>query len=146
MKKVVAMALATMFLAGQAAHAADPQQERQETMKGVGQAMGQLAKTAKGEIDFDAEAVKASFQTMNNAAQSFADQFPEGTESGHETEAGPKIWSDRDGFNKAVKQFETDTASAVNNAPQDLDSLRAALGQVGQNCKTCHEGYRVKKN
>lgn len=145
MKNAVALALAAMFIAGQA-YAADPQQDRQETMKGVGQSMGMLGKTAKSEIDFDAEAVKTAFQNMNNAAKEFADQFPEGSETGHDTEASPNIWSDRDGFNAAVKQFESDTADAVAAAPQNLDEFKAAFGKVAKNCGTCHEKYRVKKN
>ncbi len=91
MKNAVTLALAAMFIAGQAAYAADPQQERQETMKGVGQAMGHLGKTVKCEIDYDAAAVADSFQKMNGASKNFLDKFPDGAETGHETEAGPKI-------------------------------------------------------
>lgn len=145
MKKTVVLALAVMFITGQATYAAEPQQERQETMKGVGQAMGQLGKTVKGEIDYDADAVAASFQTMNDASKNFLDKFPEGSETGHETEASPKIWSDRAGFEQAVKKLETDTHNALKAAPQNLDEFKAAFGQVAQNCKTCHETYRLKK-
>lgn len=145
MKNALALALAALFLSGQAALATEPQVERQESMKSVGQAMGTLAKTAKGEIDYDAVAVEEAFAAMNTAAVNFIDQFPEGTETGHETEASPNIWSDRPGFEKAVKQFDTDTANAVAAAPQDLAAFRAEFGKVAQNCKTCHETYRVSK-
>ncbi|MEM9104450.1 MAG: cytochrome c [Pseudomonadota bacterium] len=145
MRNAVALALTAMFVTAHA-YAADPQQQRQETMKGVGQSMGMLGKTAKGEIEFDAEAVKTAFANMNTAAKAFADQFPEGSESGHNTEASPKIWSDREGFDNAVKQFQTDTAEAVSAAPQDLDSFKASFGKVARNCGTCHETYRVKTN
>jgi cytochrome c556 len=146
MRNAVALALVAMFGAATVATAANPQQERQETMKDVGRAMGQLGRTIKGEVDFDADAVKASFQKMSDASKNFFDQFPEGSESGHETEASPKIWSDRAGFEEAVRQFELDTAEAVMAAPHDVDSFKAAFGKVAQNCKTCHESYRVKNN
>lgn len=67
--------------------------------------MGTLAKTAKGEVDYDATAVATAIQTMNDATKNFVEKFPEGSESGHETEAGPEIWSDRDGFQKSVDKF-----------------------------------------
>ncbi|MEX3008057.1 cytochrome c [Hoeflea sp. TYP-13] len=145
MKNAVALALAAVFLTGQAVYAAEPQQERQQTMKGVGEAMGTLAKTIKGEIEYDATAVANAFKKMNEASRNFADKFPEGSETGHETEASPKIWSDRPGFEKAVQEFEADTDSAVKAAPKDIDEFKAAFGRVAENCKTCHETYRVKK-
>ncbi|WP_136658569.1 cytochrome c [Nitratireductor sp. XY-223] len=145
MKNALAIAIAALFLSGNAAVAAEPQVERQQSMKSVGQAMGTLAKTAKGEIDYDATAVIEAFAAMNTAAVNFIDQFPEGTETGHETEASPNIWSDRAGFEEAVKKFDTDTANAVIAAPHDIAAFRAEFGKVAQNCKTCHETYRVSK-
>jgi cytochrome c556 len=29
---------------------------------------------------------------------------------------------------------------------KDLDSLKAALGNMGKNCGGCHEAYRIKKS
>ena len=145
MKNAVAIALATVFLTGQAVWAAEPQEQRQQSMKTVGQAMGTLAKTAKGEIDYDAAKVEKAFKSMHTAAASFAGKFPEGSETGHETEASPKIWSDRPGFEKATQKFDDDLAHAIAAAPQDIDAFRAQFGRVAQNCKTCHETYRVKK-
>ncbi len=146
MKYTVALTLAAALVASPVLAAGTPQEERQLTMKSVGQAMGTLAKTAKGEINYDAAAVAKAFQTMNDATKNFVEKFPEGTETGHDTEASPKIWSDRTGFESAVDKFGNDTSNAVAAAPQDLDAFKVQFGKVAKNCSTCHEAYRVKKN
>ena len=84
----VAAALAALG-AGAVVAADEPQVVRQEMMKKVGGAMGALAGIAKGEKPYDAEIVKASLTTMSEVAKAFPDQFPAGSEAGHETEASP---------------------------------------------------------
>ncbi|MFZ1813252.1 MAG: cytochrome c [Rhizobiaceae bacterium] len=146
MKKLVfALAAAGMLFSG-LAHA-DAISDRKAVMKEkVGASMGVLAKTAKGEMDFDAAAVLAAFQTINSATEGFADLFPAGSESGGETTASPKIWEDMDGFKAALAKLRSDAAAAADAAPQDKDAFMVVFGQVAGNCKACHETYRVMKN
>ncbi|WP_162130128.1 cytochrome c, partial [Phyllobacterium sp. YR531] len=37
-------------------------------------------------------------------------------------------------------------AAAVAADPKDLESFKTAFSQVSQNCGTCHQAFRVKKN
>lgn len=134
---ISAMAAATAFAAG------DPAVERQAMMKNVGAATGAAAKMVKGEAPFDAVAAELSLRVMNAAANGFGHLFPEGSETGAETEASPAIWSDRAGFDAAVAKFATDTTVAGPIA--DLDAFKAAFGAATANCGACHKAYRVKK-
>lgn len=126
---------------------ADAISDRQEKMKAVGKSMGIVGKMAKGETDFDGQAALAAFVAMKEAADGFEELFPEGSETGGDTEASPKIFSDREGFEKTHADFEADLETVTSGeAPADVAALRASVGMVGENCGTCHKAYRVKKN
>ena len=124
----------------------EPQVVRQEMMKKVGGATGAMAKMVKGESDFDAAAVLAALTTMSEVAGSFGEYFPEGSETGFETEAAPAIWSDRAGFDEQIAAFKADADAGIAAAPADLDGLKAVFGPLTKNCGTCHETYRLKKS
>eukprot|EP01025_Chloroclados_australasicus_P068312 TRINITY_DN94823_c0_g1_i1.p4 TRINITY_DN94823_c0_g1~~TRINITY_DN94823_c0_g1_i1.p4 ORF type:complete len:146 (-),score=28.00 TRINITY_DN94823_c0_g1_i1:437-874(-) len=123
---------------------ADAIADRKAVMKEkVGASMGVLVKTVKGEMAYDAEAVKAAFTTMREGTNGFADLFPEGSESGGKTTADPKIWSDMDGFKAALAKFHGDLDEAIAANPADKDAYMPVFGKVAANCKACHETYRV---
>jgi cytochrome c556 len=124
----------------------EPQVVRQEMMKKVGGATGAMAKMVKGEADFDAAAALAALTTMSEVAATYGDMFPEGSETGMETEAAPAIWSDRAGFDAAVAKFKASADAGVAAAPADLDGLKAVFGPLTKNCGACHEVYRLKKS
>ena len=124
----------------------EPQVVRQEMMKKVGGATGAMAKMVKGEADFDAGAVLAALTTMSEVAGTIGVHFPEGSETGFETEAAPAIWSDRADFDEKMAAFKADADAGVAAAPADLDGLKAVFGPLTKNCGTCHETYRLKKS
>ena len=94
---------------------------------------------------FDAEAAMASFKVWQNTANEAGELFPEGSETGHDTEARETIWTDRDGFNKEMTNFSNQVNAAILASPDSLETLNAAAGPVFKACKACHEGYRVEK-
>ena len=145
MKKIVLTAGLLAMSFGMA-HA-DPIADRQALMKDMGRAVGSVAKMAQGQQEFDAAAVKAAFATMAADAQKLdADTlFPEGTETGGDTEASPKIWEDRAAFKAQIAKYQEDTAAAVAANPQDLASFQTTFKSVTANCGSCHQSYRVKK-
>jgi cytochrome c556 len=144
--RILAAAVALAAIGAGAVVAADePQVVRQEMMKKVGGAMGALAGIAKGEKPYDAEIVKASLTTMSEVAKAFPEQFPAGSETGHETEAKPNIWETMDDFKAKAAKLGTDADSVLASLPADQAAVGAALGVIGPNCGGCHEVYRVKK-
>lgn len=142
MKHILLAGLAGLLVAGPAL--ADPAVKRQAAMSHVGAAAKASGAMLKGEAEFDAEKALLAMRIMNATAQGFGALFPEGSETGAKTEAGPKIWSDRAGFDAANDKFIADTQAAIDAAPADLDAFKAAFGQVASNCKACHTDYRVK--
>jgi cytochrome c556 len=124
----------------------EPQVVRQEMMKKVGGATGAMAKMVKGEADFDAAAVLTALSTMSEVAGTIGEYFPEGSESGFETEALPAIWTNMDDFKAKLAAFKADADAGIAAAPADLDGLKAVFGPLTKNCGTCHETYRMKKS
>ncbi len=125
--------------------AAEPIADRKANMKERGGVMRVLAPVAQGKQPFDSATILDALEKLNASAQAATDVatlYPAGTETG-DTKAGPKIWSDADGFKAASDKFAAAAAAAVEAAPQDLESFRAAFGPVAAGCGTCHEAYRL---
>ena len=144
MKKLT-LALAGLSLTVAMAFAG-PVEDREALMKQRGGAVGALMKFAKGETAYDAAAVLAQLQALQeNAgkAKDVAALWPEG--SAGDSEAGPAIWSDAAGFQAAHDKFAADVKAAVDAAPADPAALQTALGTIAQNCGACHQTYRVTK-
>ena len=144
-RTLAAAAALAVIGAGAVVAADEPQVVRQEMMKKVGGAMGALAGIAKGEKPYDAEVVKASLTTMSEVAKAFPDQFPAGSETGHETEAKADIWEKMDDFKAKAAKLGADADTVLAGLPADQAAVGAALGTLGPNCGGCHEVYRVKK-
>jgi cytochrome c556 len=121
-----------------------PQEARHEVMEDVGDAAKPIGKMLKGERTFDAAVVMESFKTWSAAAGVFGDMFPEGSETGGDTEAKATIWTDREGFDAQLALYAEAVEAAIGEAPQDLEALKAAAGPVFKECKACHEEYRVE--
>lgn len=149
MKRLIALSAAPLLaLAVFATTAsADPIADRQALMKDQGKAVGSIAPIAKGEKSFDAATVMTALKKINDDAQKLdpATLFPAGSDTG-DTTASPKIWEDNAAFVAAIDKYKADVAAAVAADPKDLESFKTAFNQVTQNCGTCHQAFRIKKN
>lgn len=143
---VAASAACLVLTVGTAFAADDPIADRQAIMENVGKATGVGGAMAKGEMDYDPVKAMLMFRTQNAAIIGFTELFPEGSETGGETEAKPEIWSDREGFEKRAADMREASAKLIENTPQDLESFRAAFKELTQTCGACHEDFRVKKD
>ena len=123
----------------------DPIAQRRETMKGVGAATRTGTQMTKGEIPFDAAKAKEVLQVYAAAADRMHNYFPETSKTGGETTAAPTIWQNQADFRKRFDDWaaEIQRASAQTN---DLESFRAAFGNITKACGGCHETYRIKKS
>lgn len=121
-----------------------PQEKRHEMMESVGDAAKKIGGMLKGEVAFDADIANAGLAVWDDVAGTFGEMFPEGSESGYDTEAAPAIWTDRAGFENELANFADAAGAAVAANPQDLEALKAATGPVFKVCKSCHETYRIE--
>ena len=145
LRLITAFALAVVALP-LAAQPADPIAQRQAMMKQNGRDTGAGAKMLKGEVPFDAAMAMKIFKEMNDSSKKFGGLFPKGSETGGDTEAAPAIWAKPAEFKAAVMKFDADTAAAMAAKPATLDAFKAQFISVTGNCKSCHEGFRIKKN
>jgi cytochrome c556 len=137
---VLACVAATAVFAQQ-----EPQAVRQDLMKGIGRSVGTLGGIAKGEQPYDMETVRDALTTINTNIQAFPDYFPEGSESGLETEAKPDIWSKKDDFHAKARELEDVSSSLLADLPSDRQGVQQAVQAIGPVCGDCHESYRVKR-
>ena len=142
---IKSITLSTLFIAGVAIAGSDPIKTRQHLMEDTRDAAKVIGGMLKQEQAFDAEAAMAAFKIWKKTALEASDLFPEGSETGHETEAKASIWTDRDGFNQKMADFNTQVDAAIAASPDSLEALKGAAGPVFKTCKGCHEGYRVEK-
>ncbi len=141
--------LATLFIvgAGVAVAQSDPQIERNDQMKAMGQQFyGALARMARGDAPFDQARVQAAWPLIEAAAKKAAPLYSAAPGQGAPNarySPSPKIWEDKADFDarfvtlaKAIADNKGKTAS--------LDEVKAAVGAVGQVCSGCHEKYQVR--
>ncbi|MGD9020438.1 MAG: cytochrome c [Lysobacterales bacterium] len=123
----------------------DPILDRQQLMEETRDAAKTVGGMLKGAQPFDAEAAMQAFEAWKKTAAKVGELFPEGSDSGHDTEAKATIWSDRAGFDRELESFAASVDAAIAAAPDSVEALKAAAGPVFGSCKDCHEGYRVEK-
>jgi cytochrome c556 len=123
----------------------DPIAARKALMKANGQAAGTLAKMVKGEAPFDQAAAQKSFANFEESAAKMPALFPDNSKTGSETRASPKIWENMADVKARFVKFGDDVKAAKASV-KDLDSLKAAFGNLGRNCGSCHETYRLEKS
>jgi len=141
----VSIVLSSVLVTSVAVADSDPILERQQLMEDTRDAAKVIGGMLKQEQAFDAEAAMAALQTWKKTATTAGDLFPEGSETGHDTEAKATIWTDRAGFEAKLEEFNAQVDAAIAANPDSLEALNAAAGPVFKACKACHEGYRVEK-
>ncbi len=120
--------------------------DRQALMKSQGGATKAISDYAKGMGD--QAAAQAAIDKLLAANAKIDGLFPAGTSSTDlpgKTAAKPAIWTDHDGFVKAIATLhdaEAAEATAIKSGvPADA---AAGMGAIGKACGGCHSVYREK--
>jgi len=137
--------LLALFISSVALAGSNPILKRQQLMEDTRDAAKVIGGMLKQKQPFDAEAAMQAFKVWQKTATEASDLFPDGSGTGHDTEAKVTIWTDRDGFNGKLEDFSTAVDAAIAAQPDSVEALNAAAGPVFKTCKGCHEGYRVEK-
>lgn len=107
--------------------------------------VGLLFGMAKGDVEYNSEAAQGAANNLKALATLDASaMWPQGSDmdSVEGTRAKVEIWTTFPAvFEKAGAMSSAATALA-DVAGTDLDSLRAAIGPVGEACNACHKEYR----
>jgi cytochrome c556 len=130
----------------------DPIKARKDLMKANGDQGKIGVAIVKGEKPFDLATVQKIFATFEEAAAKMPTLFPDSSKSeANSPEADDfsptaKVWEDMADFKARFVKFG-ENAKAANASVKDLDSFKAAFGNIGKNdCGGCHELYRAKKS
>ena len=145
MKRLLLVATALVLTAGAVTAQVDIIKNRQQIMKGVGKATGELAKVMKGEAAFDLQQAQNAFKVYAEAGKNMPALFPDTTKVGGDTGALPKIWENKPDFEAKYAKLTAD-AEALGPTIKDEASFKVAFGAVTKNCGGCHETYRAKVN
>ena len=140
---LVACLLAVGAIGVQAAD--DPVKQRMELMKGVGDSTKLGGGMVRGQVPVDAEKAMEAMIVIAETPDKFVALFPEDSKAHPETEAAPAIWENWDDFKVRLDKFKADAESAAKSTEGGLDAFRAGFAKMAQNCKSCHEKYRIKK-
>ena len=128
----------------------DPIAARKALMKAnVDQAKIAVA-MVKGEAPFDLDKAHKVFATFEDAAARALALFPQNSidqpTADDPYSASPDIWQNLEDFKARFAKLGAD-AKAADASVKDLDSFKAAFGNIGKNdCGGCHEKYRLKKS
>ena len=128
----------------------DPVKERKALMKEMGQQAKIGGDMIKGDAPFDLQKAHKIFATVEtNAAKApalFAQKVLDEPTADDPYTADPKIWDRMDDFKARLARLGDD-AKAADAKVTDLDSFKAVFSNMGKNdCGSCHETYRVKKD
>ena len=128
----------------------NPIATRKQLMKDNGDQAKIGAAMAKGEAPFDLTKAHKIFDTFedtaNKASALFQQNSVEEATADDPYTASPEIWKNMDDFKARLAKLGTD-AKAANSSVKDLESFKAAFGNIGKNdCGGCHEKYRLKKS
>ncbi|MDH5619202.1 MAG: cytochrome c [Gammaproteobacteria bacterium] len=141
---LMSLTLVSVLIFTSMAVAGTPQHERHELMEGVRDAAKVLGPMLKGETEYDSAAAMESLEVWASAAAKFGDLFPEGSETGEDTEAAPAIWEDRAGFDAALAAWRDAVDAAIAANPATLEDAKGSIGPIFGKCKDCHDTYRIE--
>lgn len=103
---------------------------------------GRVAAMANGRIPFDAKVAADNAEIATMMSRLPYAGFVDGTDKG-DTKAKPEIWAEMDKFRAAASKMQ-DEMVKLNAAAKggNLDAIKAAAGETGKACKSCHDTYR----
>ena len=142
--RIALAAVVAAFAATAVVAQGDPIAARKGMMKSVGGANGAITQMLDGKQPFDVAKAKAALMTISDHAGKIGPHFVAGSHTG-DTAALPAIWENRADFDAKMAKMSADAKAAADKVT-DLDSLKAGIGTVRQNCGGCHNVYRKKSS
>ena len=118
---------------------------RQSVYKVILWNFGPMAGMAQGKIPYDATDFAKRAERVATMAPMLLEGYPRGSGSGAPTRAKAEIWDNFDEFTRLMHNMENKAAALADVAKEgSLEKSRAAVGELGDACKACHDKYRAK--
>ena len=95
--------------------------------------------------DNNFDIIRESGEKLNKWAIEMHKYFPKGSEanSSNKSQASDNIWSDPEGFKKAIKTFEIASAKLIKiSKNKNIDDTVSSFREVAASCKGCHQKFR----
>ena len=95
--------------------------------------------------DNNFDIISQSAVKLNQWASEMHKYFPKGSEASasNKSQASGDIWSDPEGFKKAVKKFEIASAKLIKiSQNKNIDDTISSFREVAGSCKGCHQKFR----
>ena len=150
--KLVVAALSLVFGASwslQAGAQVKPEtlvKQRQAAMTLQGKYFGPIGAMVQGKVPYDAAIVTRNAGYLEALAKMPWDGFQASTAEVKDTDAKPEIYKEADKFRSDAQKLETESAKLAAAARSgDQNAVKAAFGEVGKACKSCHDDFRVKR-
>jgi cytochrome c556 len=124
----------------------DPVTTRENLMKENNKHAIAVVRMMRGQAPFDAAAIDAAFTQWADTAQKLPSLFPDGSKTGGDNRASPKIWVNKKDFDAKAAAFGKSVAENRDKGKGSLDGLKAAIPVVGKACDDCHKEYRLGKD
>jgi len=116
---------------------------RQSAFFVMGQHFGRIGAMANNRAPFDAQAAVQNADIVQAMSRLPFAGFVEGTDRGGNTNALPRIWTERARFDAAAARMQEDAVRLAAAARTgDVAQLRVAFGAAAQSCKACHDNFR----
>ena len=116
-----------------------------ERMKKFQESKNLMRTINKSLNDNNFDVITQSAEKLNKWANEMHGYFPKGSEAStsNKSQASDNIWSDPEGFKKAVKKFEITSAKLIKiSQNKNIDDTVSSFREVAASCKGCHTQFR----
>ena len=143
MKRIVLAVAVVAFGVTAVVAQSDPIAARKALMKENGKQSGVARAMIEGKEPFDLAKAKTVLATFAAVSEKGKNLWPDNSKSGGDTASLPAIWENKADFEAKLAKLSAD-AKAKDAGVKDLDSFKAAMGDIGKDCGGCHNTYRKK--
>lgn len=121
---------------------------RRATFNLIGKNFKHIGGILKDEVDYNSVDVEKLVNRIVFLNDFLHGTFPEDSNLGEpQSKARPDIWSKKADFKKSLKQFKENTkslAAVVAKEKSNSPAFKEAAQKVAQDCKNCHDNYKLK--
>lgn len=114
----------------------------------IGSNFKPLGDVLKGSAQYDAAEVQKRVARIAFLAELLNEAFPDVSNNGEpDTKAKSDVWANRADFDKKLKAFQADANALIQMNFKEKgasEGFKTAVSTLGQDCKGCHDSYKVK--